>query len=157
MTQLSSQADRNDASFLMTDAYSGGGAHIEVQQEAWRQFLGKNIQIESKAVPRNYWNLDEYSSGEGVLTLDGHVFRLVPGLWGEGTVSFESVSGGSGMFVCQRNGRIFVTTGDLNDEGFRRDCSFFVHEDKFFPGYVSFASPDDRWIRQDAKRLRLSQ
>ena len=44
LTRLSSGSDRNDASFLMTDAYSGAGVSQTVEEE-WRRFLGRNVQV----------------------------------------------------------------------------------------------------------------
>ena len=47
LTQLSSQSDRNDASFLMTDAYSGGGAQLDVSSrvDEWKRYLGRTVQV----------------------------------------------------------------------------------------------------------------
>ena len=73
---------------------------------------------------------------EGILTLDGHVFKLIDGLWGTDTVTFESM-GQSGYYVCRRNGQLIVTRGDVRDEQFRRDSSFKPHENKFFEGSVA--------------------
>lgn len=138
LSQLFSQSDRNDASFLMSDAYSTMGIDLSTTVETteeWRGFLGKNIQVESKALPNNYWALDENRRNEGVLMANGHVFRIVEGLWGDGTVSFESTTM-PGQYLCNRGGTIMVMWGDLNDEAFRRDCSFKVWENQFFDGYV---------------------
>ncbi len=47
LTRLSSQSDRNDASFMMTDAYSGGG--VTVVEEEWRRFLGTKLQARTES------------------------------------------------------------------------------------------------------------
>lgn len=70
---------------------------------------------------------------EGILTLEGHVFKLVEGLWGDDMVSFESL-GQPGYYVCRKQGQLVVMRGNLGDEQFRRDCSFKPHENKFFEG-----------------------
>ena len=92
-----------------------------------------------------------------MLTVNGHVFRMIPGntinleqysldqlafkppfppkgLYGDGYVSFESVTS-PGQYICNRGGTIMVMSGDMRDQQFLQDCSFKVHEDKFFPGY----------------------
>lgn len=43
VTQLFSQADRNDASFMMTDAFSGGS--VETTTVEWRRFIGMNLLV----------------------------------------------------------------------------------------------------------------
>ncbi len=76
LTTISSQGDRNDASFMMTDAYSGLGAVI-TETEEWRANLGKTLVVESKAVAGHYWNTEEEGrDAMGVLRMNGHVFRV---------------------------------------------------------------------------------
>ena len=70
VSQLESQTDRSDASFLMNDAVTGIEANIV--QEAWLQFLGKTITVESKAAPRYFWQTD---AKEAFLQTQGEVFK----------------------------------------------------------------------------------
>lgn len=100
------------------------------------------MQVESKARPRYYWSLDARRRNEGVLEVEGHVFRMVEGLWrGQGgedaaLVSFESVTM-PGYYVCNRGGTIMVVRGDAaRDEAFRRGCTFRIWQDRFFDGCV---------------------
>ena len=103
MTSISTQADRNDASFLMNDAFTGGQASLYV--ESWKTLLGKTITIESKAVPSHFWKTD---SKEAFLQNQGEVFKLVEGVSGEeNTVSFESTSR-PGYYLCVAGNRIII-------------------------------------------------
>ena len=103
MTSISTQADRNDASFLMNDAFTGGQASLYV--ESWKTLLGKTITIESKAVPSHFWKTD---SKEAFLQSQGEVFKLVQGVSGEdNTVSFESTSR-PGYYLCVAGNRIII-------------------------------------------------
>lgn len=70
MSQVSSQTDRSDASFLMSDALTGSVADFAV--EAWRQFLDKTVTIESKALPGHFWQTD---SKEAFLQVQGELFK----------------------------------------------------------------------------------
>jgi hypothetical protein len=70
VSSLESQTDRSDASFLMNDAFTGSEAVLVV--EAWRQFLGKTVTIESKAVPGYFWQTD---AKEAFLQSQGEVFK----------------------------------------------------------------------------------
>ena len=65
------------------------------------------FKVESKAMPRQFWSIDESRSNEGILEINGHVFRMINGLYGDNTVSFESITQ-PGFYVCNRNGRIQV-------------------------------------------------
>ena len=70
ISRLDSQTDRSDASFLMNDAFTGSQATIV--QDGWKQFLGKTITIESKAVPSYFWQTD---AKEAFLQSQGEVFK----------------------------------------------------------------------------------
>ena len=53
---------------MMSDAYSGGEATINVAAEAqWRRFIGRNLQVESKARPAEFW-AGEASQVSGIIT-----------------------------------------------------------------------------------------
>ena len=55
---------------------------------------------------------------------------MVEGLWGQDTVSFESVTD-PGRFLCNKNGLIVVVQrGELDQEDFLRGCSFKLRENK---------------------------
>ncbi len=56
----------------MNDALTGSEATLAV--EAWRQFLGKTVLVESKSVPSNFWQID---SKNAFLESNGEVFRSV--------------------------------------------------------------------------------
>jgi hypothetical protein len=76
MSTIESQGDKNDASFMMTDAYSGAGA-VVTETEEWRANLGKNLVVESKAVAGNFWAAQEEGrDSQGILEIQGHVFRV---------------------------------------------------------------------------------
>lgn len=155
LSQVSSNTDRNDASFIMSDLSDGGP---EVVQEVWRQLLDTTVQVESKAVPGHYWAWDEAlkDRAAGRLELKSHVFRMIQGLWGEETVSFES-STHPGYYLRGQGGSMWVEKGDLNSEEFRRECSFNARDGRFFAGYTSFEAADrpDQWIRQEDRQLKL--
>ena len=42
-----------------------------------------------------------------------------------------------GHYVVHRDGQIYVEQGDIYDQNFQRDCSWFVRKDIFFPGQYS--------------------
>ena len=118
MNNLPESLSRNDASFMMSDAYSGGEANVVVTAEAqWRRFLGRNVQVESKARPAEFWAASGDASSAGgfdsVLQRNGDVFRMVEGLAGGNTVSFESASR-PGYYVCNRGGVIRIERIDFN-------------------------------------------
>ena len=100
---IGTQADRNDASFLMNDAFTGGQADLYV--ESWTTLLGKTITVESKAVPSYFWQTD---AKEAFLQSQGEVFRMVEGVSGEAnTVSFESTSR-PGYYLCVAGNKIII-------------------------------------------------
>ena len=153
MTEIFSNQDRNDASFVMADINSGMTVEIS---ENWRQFLGKTLEVESKAVPGHYWNYEEMT-GAARLEVESHVFRMTGGLWGENTVSFESTSA-PGHYLRARGDRMWVEQVDRRgEEASLRECSFNVWDDRFFAGYTSFeaAGAGDQWIQQQNRELRL--
>lgn len=154
MTEIFSNQDRNDASFIMADVSSGQEVTV---QENWRQYLGRTVEVESKAVPGHYWNYAAAGLGEARLELQSHVFRMVAGLWGDNTVSFESTSS-PGFYLRARGDRMWVESVDTREEAATRECSFNVWDDRFFAGYTSFesAARPDQWIRQQERDLRLS-
>ena len=153
MTEIFSNQDRNDASFIMSDINSG--LEVSGQTENWRQFLGKTLEVESKAVPGHYWNYGD--SGQARLEVESHVFRMVDGLWGQNTVSFESTTS-PGFYLRARGDRMWVEQVDTREEAANRECSFNVWDDRFFAGYTSFesASNQDQWIRQKDRDMMLS-
>ena len=152
MTEIFSNQDRNDASFIMSDINSGMEV---VQQENWRKFLGKTLEVESKAVPGHYWAY--VNSGQAKLNVESHVFRMVDGLWGENTISFES-STSPGFYLRARGDRMWVEQVDMREDAAKQECSFNVWDDRFFAGYTSFesAGKSDQWIRQKNRELQMS-
>ncbi len=99
---------------------------------------GLVVRVVSKNRPGYYWSIDE--GIEGYLMQEAELFKVVsPGLYGEGSVSFESVSR-PGHYLVNREGMIFVEQGDVYSEEFRRDCSWFVRKDMFFTGFVNLKS-----------------
>ena len=156
MTEIFSNQDRNDASFIMSDINSGVEVAVS-QTENWRQFLGKTVEVESKAVPGHYWNYDAAARGKALLQLESHVFRMVDGLWGENTVSFESTTS-PGFYLRARGDNMWVEQVDRREEAANQECSFNVWDDRFFAGYTSFetAGRQDQWIRQKNRDLQVS-
>ena len=155
LSTIDSNTDRNDASFIMSDL-SGGGAEVYVE-EVWKQLLNTTLLVESKAVPGHYWSWQENSSGsKGRLEVEGHVFRMIPGLWGVETVSFESTTL-PGYYLRGRENIMWVEAGNLGSEAFRKECSFNARDGRFFAGYTSFEAADrpDQWIRQSDRQLKL--
>ena len=156
MSEIFSNQDRNDASFIMSDINSG----LEVtagNSENWRQYLGKTVEVESKAVPGHYWAFEDGGSGgQAKLDIESHVFNMVSGLWGDDTVSFQS-STSPGFYLRARGDRMWVEQVDTREEAATRECSFNAWDDRFFAGYTSFetASRTDQWIRQQDRQLRL--
>ena len=153
LTTISTHTDQNDASWNIADP----GDALYVAEARWKQYLGRTIQVESKAVPKHYWALARGAvSGSTMLELDSHTFKLVKGLWGDETVSFESTNS-PGYYLRVKDGGLWIERGNTNAYEFRRDCSFKPHEDKFFSGYTSFESAyePDTWIRQKDRRLYL--
>ena len=152
LSEIVTNGDRNDGSFIMEDVSSG--MQVTVQTEAqWKKYLGKTVEVESKAVPSHFWATAS-SSGQARLELASHVFRMVPGLWGEDTVSFES-SSSPGMFLRARQEKMWVEAVERQQEAAARECSFNVWDDRFFPGYTSFESVNgqEEWIRQKDREL----
>ena len=152
MTEIFSNQDRNDASFIMSDINSGQEVSTT---ENWRQYLGRTVEVESKAVPGHYWNYED--SGQARLDMESHVFRMVDGLWGENTVSFES-STSPGWYLRARGDRMWVEQVDMREEAAKQECSFNVWDDRFFAGYTSFeaAGRADQWIRQKNREMMMS-
>ena len=151
VSTLSSQSDRNDASFLMSDIAGGGTVEF---QELWQQFLGKMITLESKSVPGYYWHVETGGGRKGDIYLSrrSDVFRLVKGISGEGnTISFESVlQPGYYLRWNRNNGKIILQRQQGNDgQKYRKECSFNAWDGKYFDGYISFDSGHrrDEWIR----------
>ena len=54
---------------------TGGDASISSLVESWKQFLGRNILIESKAIPGSYWKHQEGGQSEVDLSQDSQAFR----------------------------------------------------------------------------------
>ena len=154
MTEIFSNQDRNDASFIMADINSG--MEVEIANENWRQFLGKTLEVESKAVPGHYWNYKQTGNGNARLEVESHVFSMVEGHWGTNTVSFES-STSPGFYLRARADRMWVERVDMREEAAKQECSFNVWDDRFFAGYTSFeaAANSDQWIRQQNRDLKL--
>ena len=153
ITNLQSQTDRSDASFLMNDAFTGSQASIVT--ESWKEFLGKTVSVESKSVPSYFWQTD---SKEAFLQSNGEVFKLVEGLTGSpNTVSFESTSR-PGYFLCRKGDKIIIVRMSQNNDQMRKDCTFVAWSDKFFDGYVSFEVSEQpgMWVRQENRQLQIS-
>ena len=150
LTKLNSQSDRNDASFIMSDAAGGGTVTVE---ELWMQFIGKTITLESKALPGYYWHIETGGGrkGDAYLSRRPGVFLMVDGLWGEGTVSFESTKQpGHYLRWRRRDGKIVLEENRGNSgETYKKECSFHPWDGKFFDGFISFDSSHRRneWIR----------
>ena len=143
VSSLNSDSDRSDASFLMTDINSG--SQVVIVEDAWRSYLGKVVSLESKAEAGNFWQA--YDVPQARLGVDKDVFRMVDGLWGSNTISFESTLDPN-QYIRSSNGRFTVENRQSGDR-YAKDCSFKVHQDKFFDGYVSFESSDKegQWIK----------
>merc|ERR1711971_1455938 len=153
VSEISSNTDQNDASFLMNDAVTGVEANIV--QESWLQFIGKTITVESKAVPSYFWQTD---AKEAFLQSQGEVFKLVEGLTGEAsTVSFESTSR-PGYYLCRAGNKIIIVRLNSSNNQMKKDCTFRAYSDQFFEGYVSFevAEEPDLWVRQSNRQLQVS-
>ena len=153
LTTLTSQSDRNDASFLLSDP--GGGSTVVI--ELWQQFLGKTITFESKSVPGYFWNVETGGGRKGDVYLSrrGDVFRMVEGLWGDNTVSFESTVQPGHYLRWRGDGKIILQEQRGNDgERYRKECSFNAWDGKYFDGYISFDSGHrrDEWIRVKQNR-----
>jgi len=150
VSTLNSQSDKNDASFLMSDAAGGGTVVVE---ELWQQFLGKLITLESKSVPGYYWHVETGGgrSGDMYLSRRADAFRLVKGLSGEAnTVSFESVLLPGYYLRWKGDGKMILQEQRGNDGAmYRKECSFNAWDGKYFDGYISFDSGHrrDEWIR----------
>ena len=150
---IKTYSDENDAAFMLSDP----GDQLYEADDRWKQYLNRIIQVESKAVPQTYWALVRgASSGAASLQIQSHTFKCVKGLWGEGTVSFESTSS-PGYYLCVKGDRLWIENGNRNGYEFRRDCSFIPHDDKFFAGYTSFESAHqpDLFIRQKNRELYM--
>merc|ERR550519_3277072 len=157
LTEIFSNQDRNDASFIMSDINSGMEVSVGSKKtENWKQYIGKTLEVESKAVPGHYCAYGQ--SGQAKLEVESHVFRMVDGLWGENTVSFESTNS-PGFFLRSRGDRMWVEKADLRSEAVKQECSFNVWDDRFFAGYTSFESANnqDQWIRQKDRELTIDQ
>ena len=59
---------------------------------------------------------------------------MIPGLWGQGTVSFES-SLEPGFYLRARGDTMWVEQGDMGDQ-FRRECSFNARDDRDKNGII---------------------
>ena len=154
LTTLNSRSDKNDASFLMSDP--GGGGTIEVE-EIWRQFLGKSITLESKSVPGYFWHIETGGGrrGDAYLSRRADVFKLVEGLWGSNTISFESTLKPGHYLRWRGDGKIILQEQRGNDgKKYRKECSFNAWDGKYFDGYISFDSGHqrDEWIRVKQSR-----
>ena len=86
------------------------------------------------------------------------ISRLIGGLAGQNTASFESTTQ-PGFFCCLKEGRLRLEQGRLNDPDFIKRCSFKMWSNRFFDGYVSFESFDksDQWLRQNSRRMEVSR
>ena len=84
--------------------------------------------------------------------------RLVDGLAGQNTASFESTTK-PGFYCCLREGRLRLEQNRLNDPEFVKRCSFKMWSNRFFDGYVSFEAFDksDQWLRQNSRRMEVSR
>merc|ERR1712106_25465 len=155
LSEIYSNQDRNDASFIMSDVNSGMEVSVgTAKTENWKQYVGKTVEVESKAVPGHFWQYGQ--SGQAKLEVESHVFKMVDGLWGENTVSFESTNS-PGFYLRARGEKMWVEKVDLESEGAKQECSFNVWDDRFFAGYTSFESANnqDQWIRQKDRELML--
>jgi hypothetical protein len=161
LSEISTNIDRNDASFILGDMSAGTAEEEAAATAAWRQFLDTTVEVESKAVPGHYWawqQQQQQGGGPARLEVESHVFRMVSGLWGDNTVSFESTTS-PGHFLRARGDRMWVERADGGggDEVYRRECSFNPWDGRFFSGYTSFEAADrpDKWIRQRDRQLLL--
>ena len=157
ISEIFSNQDRNDASFIMSDINSGMEVAAE-RTENWRQYLGKTVEVESKAVPGHYWAFQDGGiGGEARLDVESHVFNMVPGLWGDDTVSFQSTTSPA-FYLRARGDNMWVEQVDIREEAATRECSFNAWDDRFFAGYTSFetAGRTDKWIRQRDRQLKVS-
>ena len=164
LSEISTNTDRNDASFVLGDMTAGTTLEEEAATttEAWRQFLDRTVEVESKAVPGHYWAWQQQQAGGGParLEVESHVFRLVAGLWGDNTVSFESTTS-PGHYLRARGDRMWVeqraAVSGSDSETYGRECSFNPWDGRFFAGYTSFEAADrpDQWIRQRDRQLLL--
>ena len=61
-----------------------------------------------------------------------------------------------GHYIVNRDGQIFVEILN-NEESYRRDCSWFVRKDLFFPGFTSFESVHQPgyYVRHSNRRLQV--
>ena len=156
VSTLNSQSDKNDASFLMSDAAGGGTVEVE---ERWQQFLGKIITLESKAVPGYYWHVETGGGRKGDIYLSrkGDAFRLVRGLSGEG-ISFESVLQ-PGYYLRWTGNKKMILQEQIPNDGqkYQKECSFNAWDGKYFDGYTSFNSGhrQEEWIRSVKNRNNI--
>ena len=152
LTEIASNKDRNDASFAM----SALGEAVVETEERWRGLLGETVEVESKAVPGHYWAAGAGGSAAR-LELQSTVFKMVPGLWGEDTVSFQSASRPE-LYLRSRAGKVWVEAVNTAEEAARQECSFNPRDSRFFAGYTAFeaAGQADQWIRQSDREMRLS-
>ena len=63
-----------------------------------------------------------------------------------------------GHYVRVRDGKIFIEQIDIWDQEMLRDCSWFMRENHFFQGFVSFESivTEGMFIRHNSRRLELT-
>uniref|UniRef100_A0A0K2UXP0 Thrombospondin-like N-terminal domain-containing protein n=1 Tax=Lepeophtheirus salmonis TaxID=72036 RepID=A0A0K2UXP0_LEPSM len=161
LSEILSDRDKEDAAFQMVDPYGGG---IVERYDRWKSMIGRTLRVESRAMPSNYWWVSRPRSDypneplPSALRREWHVFRMVNGLGGEGTVSFESTLQ-PGYFLRNRGGILTAERGQSRDGDYRRECSFRVTENKFFDGYVSFHDMrnENLWIRQKNGALQLTE
>ena len=115
------------------------------------------VRVASKNRPGYYWAIDE--GIEGYLMTEAEMFKVLsPGLWGEGSISFESVTR-PGRYIRHRDGKIWVEEGNLHDDAFKKECSWFARQDHFFTGFVSFESvyQPGYFIRHHSRRLEMTE
>lgn len=127
-------------------------------------FLSSSVswfaKLDSKNFPGFYWGVTGINAR---ITKDHQISvqLLMPGLTGqEGTISFHVPStGGKSKYLRHRN-YLFRAEGDTNGaELFRKDSTYHVRMDKWFPGYLSFESVNfpNYFIRHQNFLLRISK
>ncbi|CAB4067915.1 COL9A [Lepeophtheirus salmonis] len=155
LSEILSDRDKEDAAFQMVDPYGGG---IVERYDRWKSMIGRTLRVESRAMPSNYWWVSRPRSDypneplPSALRREWHVFRMVNGLGGEGTVSFESTLQ-PGYFLRNRGGILTAERGQSRDGDYRRECSFRVTENKFFDGNDSDKS-DASFLMSEVEFVR---
>ena len=64
-----------DFKMLSSVPFVGGDASISSTVESWKEFLGRNIIVESKAVPGTYWRQQDGGLTEVDLNAESQAFR----------------------------------------------------------------------------------